>query len=329
MNAPDDAVLRAWTVGDATALREAVHTTPDLQRQFGDTDLDSLEAVRAYIVHALGARATRRTWAIDIDGQAVGSVAVSSIDDRHDTAWVSYWLVPDARGRGLATRALAAVSQWAFAHGTHRLELGHRTENPESCRVATRAGFAVEGIERKKLRYGDDRFDVERHARLATDPAPGIPPLPFAHDETDAGNERVRAIAVGLLVQDGLVLAEEYAATAAHPTFLRAPGGGVEFGETADDAVRREFAEELGVVLDDARLLTVTQNIYDREGRRGHEIAFVFAVRCAELERLPLDARLPVADSHTSVGWYRLDRLADGIPPFYPDGALRIAAQLG
>ncbi|OUE31259.1 hypothetical protein BFL35_05940 [Clavibacter michiganensis] len=49
--------------------------------------------------------------------------------------------------------------------------------NPASCRVATRAGFAAEGIERAKLRYGDERFDVETHARLATDPPPAVLPL--------------------------------------------------------------------------------------------------------------------------------------------------------
>ena len=51
-----------------------------------------------------------------------------------------------------------------------RLELGHRVNNPASCQVAIAAGFAVEGVERAKLRYGQKRFDVETHARLATDP---------------------------------------------------------------------------------------------------------------------------------------------------------------
>jgi RimJ/RimL family protein N-acetyltransferase len=49
--------------------------------------------------------------------------------------------------------------------------------NPASCAVAMRAGFAAEGIERAKLRYGVERFDVETHARLATDPAPSVVPL--------------------------------------------------------------------------------------------------------------------------------------------------------
>lgn len=52
--------------------------------------------------------------------------------------------------------------------------------NPASCVVAERAGFIAEGVERAKLKHGDERFDVELHARLATDPVPdhtGLVPL--------------------------------------------------------------------------------------------------------------------------------------------------------
>ncbi|WP_346425826.1 GNAT family N-acetyltransferase [Plantibacter flavus] len=77
-----------------------------------------------------------------------------------------------ARGGGLATRAVRTVADHAFREGLFRLELGHRVNNPASCGVATRAGFLPEGIERQKLAYGADRFDVELHARLATDPVP-------------------------------------------------------------------------------------------------------------------------------------------------------------
>jgi len=35
-----------------------------------------------------------------------------------------------------------------------------------------RTGFIVEGLQRGKLRYDGQRYDVELHARLATDPGP-------------------------------------------------------------------------------------------------------------------------------------------------------------
>lgn len=120
---------------------------------------------------------TSMSWAIVVDEVAIGNVGVAAIDRRHETAWASYWLATPSRGLGYATRALTTVSDWAFAEGLFRLELGQRVNNPASCRVATRAGFRPEGIERQKLKYGTERFDVELHARLATDPCPTLDPI--------------------------------------------------------------------------------------------------------------------------------------------------------
>ncbi|MFC9128259.1 GNAT family N-acetyltransferase [Streptomyces sp. NPDC057099] len=95
--------------------------------------------------------------------------------DRHATGWVSYWTTRRARGRGVASGACRALARWAFDDaGLVRLELGHRVNNPASCRVALAAGFAAEGIERQKLEYDGTRYDVERHARLATDEEPAL-----------------------------------------------------------------------------------------------------------------------------------------------------------
>ena len=115
-----------------------------------------------------------------LNGVAVGNVGISAMEDRHGTGWVYYWLSAEARGRGLAATALATVAHWGFEQRRlFRLELGHRTNNAPSCAVAQRAGFAAEGIERQKLRYGTERFDVETHARLASDESPRVALLPI------------------------------------------------------------------------------------------------------------------------------------------------------
>jgi len=164
-------LLRPWRREDAPALLAAARTGGDLVTQFGGADLSTVEAAERFIA-AVPFDERGRYWAVVVDEQAVGNVGAAAIEQRHGTAWMSYWLSPAARGRGYAAAALMAVSDWAFAEGLHRLELGHRVNNPASCRVATAAGYLAEGIEREKLRYGDERFDVETHARLATDPAP-------------------------------------------------------------------------------------------------------------------------------------------------------------
>src|SRR5699024_10296456 len=142
-------------------------------------ELTSRQRAEQVIADALGCGEHWRNWAVVVAGAAVGNVGLSHIEHRHDTAWTSYWLSGAARGRGLAHRALAGVAAWAFDElGLFRLELGHRVNNPASCAVARRAGFVAEGVERAKLRYGDQRFDVETHARLASDPAPDVVPVP-------------------------------------------------------------------------------------------------------------------------------------------------------
>jgi len=50
-------------------------------------------------------------------------------------------------------------------------------------------------------------------------------------------------------------------------TYYRPLGGGIEFGERSDDAVRRELYEEIGAELDELRLLTVIENLFELEGK--------------------------------------------------------------
>lgn len=143
-----------------------------------------------------------------------------------------------------------------------------------------------------------------------------------AYADELASPHRIRAISVALVVSDGYVLAEEYPGAPGSGPFLRAPGGGIEYGETAAAAMRRELREELAADVEQLRLLTVSENIFDDGRKSGHEIAHVFAVRSASLEALPHGERLPVLDGDTTVGWYRIDDLRRDATPFYPAGIL-------
>ncbi|KGM08810.1 GNAT family N-acetyltransferase [Cellulomonas bogoriensis] len=173
--------LRPWSLLDADALVSASSGSPDLYKQLGGATLRTRGEAEEFIGAHLLPGDGRHDFAFSVDGVAVGNVGINRLDEVHQTAWTYYWLAAGHRGRGWAARGLAALSTWALTErGLFRLELGHRVNNPASCRVATSAGFRPEGLQRAKLRYGSERFDVETHARLATDPVPSVEPLPWA-----------------------------------------------------------------------------------------------------------------------------------------------------
>ena len=131
----------------------------------------------------------------------------------------------------------------------------------------------------------------------------------------------IRNIAVGLPRKGEHVLAIEGSDMVRGLDFYRAVGGGIEFGETAEAALRREFHEELDCELDEVELLGVIENIFEYEGLPGHEIAHVFAVRSSGLSAVPLDAELHILDEGSPVRWIAISELRDGSRPLFPYGA--------
>ncbi|WFE99306.1 GNAT family N-acetyltransferase [Micromonospora sp. WMMD964] len=163
--------LRPWRVEDATAV-QAAFDCPNIQR-WHVLRLDDDDEARAWTSQwADRWRAeTAASWAIvGDDDEPVGQVGLRGVLLTEASAHVSYWLVPAARGRGIATDALHTMTRWSFTRaGLHRLVLEHSTANAASCRVATRAGFAEEGVARGSVRHADGWHDMHVHARLRTD----------------------------------------------------------------------------------------------------------------------------------------------------------------
>jgi RimJ/RimL family protein N-acetyltransferase len=116
---------------------------------------------------------THASWLVkDTAGTLLGAISLFEIDRKSLGCQAGYWVAAPARGRGVASSALAAAGRFAFGGlGLNRVELFHALENEASCRTALRAGFPLEGTHRKSYRYGDGVLrDEHSHARLATDP---------------------------------------------------------------------------------------------------------------------------------------------------------------
>jgi hypothetical protein len=81
--------------------------------------------------------------------------------------------------------------------------------------------------------------------------------------------------ALGLHWRDGCLLAAEVYDNEGRVVGVRPLGGTVEFGESSQTALKREFLEELGAEVKVLSGPLVIENIYVFEGENGHEIMFV------------------------------------------------------
>ncbi|MER5530405.1 GNAT family N-acetyltransferase [Streptomyces sp. NPDC002677] len=146
-------VLRPWSPADAAELVE----------------LSRDEAMRRWTSSAVNDEAGAAQWIQDqqrgwetghhfgfavlesqpggAGGQLAGHVVLKDVPPRVSSAEVGYWTAAHARGRGVAPRALRALTDWAFTvfsrEGLTRLVLLHQVDNTASCRVARKSRYEL------------------------------------------------------------------------------------------------------------------------------------------------------------------------------------------
>ena len=162
----DDVVrLRPWGRGDLATVAEASR----------DPYIPKVTTVPTPYSKRAGERWLERQAARSGGGEALSlAIAEASTDEavgalvlghRGEGLYgLGYWLVRQARGRGLASRAVALASAWALARpGVAELEALVEPWNVASCRVAERAGFRREGLLRGEISIAGRQADVIRY----------------------------------------------------------------------------------------------------------------------------------------------------------------------
>jgi RimJ/RimL family protein N-acetyltransferase len=114
---------------------------------------------------------TREAFAVVADdGSFLGLGMALDIDREGRQLELGYVVAPHARGRGVATRALELLTEWAFAElDALRIALWISAENEASKRVATNAGYRYEGTLRSFHFKQGIREDFEIWSRLPAD----------------------------------------------------------------------------------------------------------------------------------------------------------------
>jgi RimJ/RimL family protein N-acetyltransferase len=145
--------LRPWGSGsrDAEALLGAWRD-PDVAR-WNKLPPDTSEQNAHRWVHGEERRRERGT-SLDLviaelanSDRVLGEVGFVLVEAERRWAEVGYWLAADARGKGVASQALALFAEWALREQpVRRLFARCDPANPTSAAVVERAGFTLGGV---------------------------------------------------------------------------------------------------------------------------------------------------------------------------------------
>lgn len=164
-----DLELRPLRMADASALFALVNADRDrLRRWMPWVDENTQVAhTRAYIRSRQSRGLTYGLW---WKGGLAGVAGLHSYSSDHDSAAIGYWLDSGFEGKGLMTRAVSRLLDYAFGElGLHRIELRAAVRNRPSRAIAERLGFRHEGTAKGALKLHGHYVDHAVYAMVTED----------------------------------------------------------------------------------------------------------------------------------------------------------------
>ncbi|MFP4636098.1 MAG: GNAT family N-acetyltransferase [Nitriliruptoraceae bacterium] len=161
--------LRPWAVTDLLCVKAAsdegiIPESTTVPSPFTE------EAGRAWIERQRSRVAWGQGWSLavtEIPADVAVGCAALLLRAQEGVAGVGYWLVPEARGKGLATHAVALLTEWGLQQADlARVEAWVEPGNQASIEVLSRCGFEHEGRLRSFLSFPTRRADALVFSRV-------------------------------------------------------------------------------------------------------------------------------------------------------------------
>jgi len=163
-----DVILRFPALDDVDAILPAF-TDPEL-REAGNLPAFNREELAASLRELPTLAAAGRLLALAaVDartGEIVGGGTLHHLDTERKIVEIGYFVLPGARGRGVATSIARMLAEHAFSLGIERVAAYVNVGNTPSERVVDRAGFTREGVVRSMPKPDGRRIDKTLYSLL-------------------------------------------------------------------------------------------------------------------------------------------------------------------
>lgn len=167
-------MLRAMRASDAPAYAQAFREDSELGRLLGveqdPSEADVIGRIEGSAARAEEGRGVELAVCTVEDDALHGGLVLHSFAWKHRRCELGFWLVPSARGQGLARAAVECALTWAFDDlAIERMEMTTIPENAPTRRLAHALGFQEEGAQRLRNIERGVRVDIVLFGLLADD----------------------------------------------------------------------------------------------------------------------------------------------------------------
>ena len=130
--------------------------------------------------------------------------------------------------------------------------------------------------------------------------------------------KEIRPVVLGLAIKNNKLLVSEGFDKIKNETFYRCLGGGIEFLEKSEEALKREFLEEINISITVKDFLGISENIFTYQGKKAHELILFYSI---EISNENYQKEYIVTDDHgkTVAKWIDIDEFKNKNKILYPE----------